>query len=577
LELGAANDPKRSIDLDNASFAAAEIMMKIVSLAFVSSLVTSVGASGLGDTVRKASGTADSAAPDAAAEAAEASPAKRELQCTTKYYAINWGDEGHCYSDCQDNQNDMGYATELACCKARFNYQSSGKCLSMLPAPPTESPTTTGGLQIFYPDYSTAWSEATCINTRPMPSGRPTYTSMLACCKGAYGGQMSGACLAALPSPPTESPTASGGLDVWYPNYEVSWTDGECINKRPLPNGRPSYDSQLACCKGAYGGQVSGACLAGLPSPPTESPTATGGLDVWYPNYDIGWTDGVCINQRPLPSGRPTYTSMLACCKGAYGGQTSGACIGDLPSPPTESPTATGGLDVYYPDYENSDWTSGTCINTRPKPAGRPFYDSMLACCKGAYGGQTSGACLAALPSPPTESPTSTGGLDVWYPDYDMSWTEGECINKRPLPNGRPSYDSQLACCKGAYGGQTSGSCLASLPSPPTESPTASGGLDVWYPNYTQTWSSATCINTRPLPSGRPTYGSQMSCCSGAYGGQTSGACICAADPCTSCKCTGTGSWKDTGNDAEGECYASSGEASPADYNGPSLTNCQGS
>jgi hypothetical protein len=435
--------------------------------------------------------------------------AMRDLQCTTKFYPTGYTENDNCYSDCDGNSNFPGYDTELACCKGALNNQSSGKCLSMLPAPPTESPTATGGLAVYYPDYSTSWAEATCINTRPLPSGRPTYTSMLACCKGAYGGQVSGACLAGLPSPPTESPTAAGGLDVWYPDYDLAWTEGECSNQRPLPSGRPTYDSQLACCKGAYGGQTSGTCLAGLPSPPTESPTASGGLDVYYPDYGMPWSEGNCINKRPLPSGVPTYDSMLACCKGAYGGQTSGACIGDLPSPPTESPTAAGGLDVYYPDYDSSSWAEGTCINTRPKP------------------------------------------------------------------EGRPHYDSQLACCKGAYGGQTSGSCLASLPSPPTESPTASGGLDVWYPNYTQTWSSATCINTRPLPSGRPTYGSQMSCCSGAYGGQTSGACICAANPCTSCKCTGTGSWKDTSNDDEGECFVAA--SSPSGFTGPSLTNCQGS
>merc|ERR1719253_887868 len=224
-----------------------------------------------------------------------------------------------------------------------------------------------------------------------------------------------------------------------------------------MPSGRPTYTSILACCKGAYGGQMSGACLAALPSPPTESPTATGGLDVFYPNYDIGWTDGVCINKRPLPNGRPSYTSMLACCKGAYGGQTSGACIGDLPSPPTESPTATGGLDVYYPDYENSDWTSGTCINTRPKPAGRPFYDSMLACCKGAYGGQTSGACIAALPSPPTESPTTGGDLNVYYkhPDQDSNWAGGKCTNDRPVAQWRQTYGTKAECCSGQFGGQT--------------------------------------------------------------------------------------------------------------------------
>ena len=66
---------------------------------------------------------------------------------------------------------------------------------------------------------------------------------------------------------------------------------------------------------------------------------------------------------------------------------------------------------------------------TRPLPSGRSTYDTMLDCCKGAYGDQTSGACLAALPSPPNQSPMATGGLDVFYPDYDTGWSSAVCIN----------------------------------------------------------------------------------------------------------------------------------------------------
>eukprot|EP00584_Thalassiosira_punctigera_P003887 CAMPEP_0172547600 /NCGR_PEP_ID=MMETSP1067-20121228/17092_1 /TAXON_ID=265564 ORGANISM="Thalassiosira punctigera, Strain Tpunct2005C2" /NCGR_SAMPLE_ID=MMETSP1067 /ASSEMBLY_ACC=CAM_ASM_000444 /LENGTH=57 /DNA_ID=CAMNT_0013334709 /DNA_START=11 /DNA_END=180 /DNA_ORIENTATION=- len=57
----------------------------------------------------------------------------------------------------------------------------------------------------------------------------------------------------------------------------------------------------------------------------------------------------------------------------------------------------------------------------------------MIACCKGAYGGQVSGKCLAALPSPPTTSPTSAGGLEVYYPDYGTAWRSATCINDWPL------------------------------------------------------------------------------------------------------------------------------------------------
>ena len=106
-------------------------------------------------------------------------------------------------------------------------------------------------------------------------------------------------------------------------------------------------------------------------------------------------------------------------------------------------------------------------------------YDTELECCKAAYGGQTSGACLGSLPAAPTTSPTDPSA-DEWWPDYSMAWSEGECKNGPPVGfnrGDRPTYESELACCKAAYGGQTSGACLGSLPAAPTTSPTEAGGL----------------------------------------------------------------------------------------------------
>jgi len=103
------------------------------------------------------------------------------------------------------------------------------------------------------------------------------------------------------------------------------------------------------------------------------------------------------------------------------------------------------------------------CLNTRPVPfgpGGRPTYPTKRACCQGAYAGQSSGVCLGLLISPPTMAPTSTGGLDVFYPDYTLAFGEGQCINDRPLPSGRPTYVNKQMCCSGAYGGQSSDNCL---------------------------------------------------------------------------------------------------------------------
>ena len=322
----------------------------------------------------------------------------------------------------------------------------------------------------WHPDYSAGWDRGKCDFTTTCNS--PSYSTNLACCKGAYGSQTSNYCVSQMATPPTMSPTKTGGPDAYYPNYDVAWPEGYCINTVPMPSGRPVYTTMLACCKGAYGGQTSGACIAKLPSPPTMAPTKTGaaGTD-YYPNYDLAWPEGVCINTQPIPSGRPVYTTQLACCKAAYGGQTSGACIKGMVSPPTLAPTkaGTGGTD-YYPDYSIS-WTDGKCINTQPIPSGRPVYATNLACCKASYGGQASGACIKALINPPTMAPTKVGGPDAYYPDYTLAWPEGKCINTVPMPSGRPVYTTQLACCKSAYAGQSSGACIKGMVNPPTFAP----------------------------------------------------------------------------------------------------------
>ncbi|KAL7427715.1 hypothetical protein ACHAXH_001472 [Discostella pseudostelligera] len=103
----------------------------------------------------------------------------------------------------------------------------------------------------------------------------------------------------------------------------LSWTEGKCINAIPVPSSCPTYTTQLACCKGAYGGQLSKSCIAALANPPTSSPVTPGGPDVYYPDYSLAWAEGKCINTVPVPSGHPTYTTQLTCCKGAYGGKIS--------------------------------------------------------------------------------------------------------------------------------------------------------------------------------------------------------------------------------------------------------------
>lgn len=47
--------------------------------------------------------------------------------------------------------------------------------------------------------------------------------------------------------------------------------------------------------------------------------------ELWYADYTLDYSEGVCQNERPVPNGRATYGSLLECCERAYGSQRSGA------------------------------------------------------------------------------------------------------------------------------------------------------------------------------------------------------------------------------------------------------------
>ena len=47
----------------------------------------------------------------------------------------------------------------------------------------------------------------------------------------------------------------------------------------------------------------------------------------WQPNYNVGFQEGYCEYVVAPDSSRPSYPSRMACCAGAYAGQTSGTCL----------------------------------------------------------------------------------------------------------------------------------------------------------------------------------------------------------------------------------------------------------
>ena len=259
---------------------------------------------------------------------------------------------------------------------------------------------------------------------------------------------------------------------LYYPRYTGDYNTGWCTANNSFANGSPGYSTELACCNAAFASQTTGACYGMLPNPPTASPTGVDGPDAYYPNWDLDFAVGVCINTLPAPVGIQVYETELECCKGEYATQTSGACFAALPNPPTVSPTITGGPDAYYAD-RSGDWSTGVCINTMPAPVGAVVYDSELECCKGEYASQSSGACLAALPNPPTASPLSAANAK-FFPIYS-GWETGHCDNDPTQATAGGTtyeYDTQAECCEAWFSGQSSGACMKFDPTYGSRSPT---------------------------------------------------------------------------------------------------------
>jgi hypothetical protein len=154
-----------------------------------------------------------------------------------------------------------------------------------------------------------------------------------------------------------------------------------------------------------YGEQTSKVCLNSLPEGerPTTSPTSEGG-GLWYPDYSLGWNDGKCINKGPPPNGVTVFFFQLDCCLEVYGEQTSGACLADLPNPPTASPA--GDDSPFFPIW--TVWESGVCDNDPAKLTHKsiPLYDTQEECCRAWFKNQLSGACLKFDPTYGSRSPT---------------------------------------------------------------------------------------------------------------------------------------------------------------------------
>jgi hypothetical protein len=240
---------------------------------------------------------------------------------------------------------------------------------------------------------------------------------------------------------------------LWHPDYSKSWSVSGCVYKKDCDS--PGWDTEAACCAGAYGGQTNGACTS------INAGTSGSGASRWYPDYDTPWPMAGCVNALPLPIHATIFfDAQLDCCNGAFAGQMSGACISKLVSPPTSKPTTIGEAGGgWYADYGTA-WLIAGCKNSLPRPIYTiVVYDTELECCRAAYGGQSTDACVQGLPNPPTKKPTSA-------PTRKPTRSPSKAPTKKPTasptkaPTGTPTWAPTSApVCPVVGGKPVGGAC----------------------------------------------------------------------------------------------------------------------
>ena len=139
---------------------------------------------------------------------------------------------------------------------------------------------------------------------------------------------------------PTLSLANKENTNKWYPVYGHDFNQGTCSSTASVPNGIISFYSQIECCKRAFAGQSSGACMFSLPTSISKSIKVE-----WYPVYN----DHTCIistTTSPRPHGVPGYETQLDCCIAEYRHGRDGdptKCFASMPNPPTVHLLRTGG------------------------------------------------------------------------------------------------------------------------------------------------------------------------------------------------------------------------------------------
>ncbi len=364
--------------------------------------------------------------------------------------------------------------------------------------------------------------------------------------------------MASLPSPVAAQVTG------WYPDYDTSWTDATCLYGTIPSYSRPTYSTNLACCKGAYAGQVTGTCLAAIETTKcfdlawtntAGTGTATGKLLIdstlfdssGYNEYqytpaafpylsvtiagagsgngtfELGLADffnvifelsgptnldaeivaqGTLVNFNVAAESfsdapQETGSNVMVVSEGTGADEftiaTITPCVVEPEYPVIKSDKncqdaiAKAGAQYFAKRHKALSKCRSDLLNAKPlfEDVAQTIPVVAASKCKDEY--KTAGTiakerqkarlsiekrCTDAILGTLKACSTTIDGLarmpadgQLWYPDYDTPWSEATCLTATPIPPGRPTYSANDACCKGAYAGQVSGVCLAAASS----------------------------------------------------------------------------------------------------------------
>ena len=261
-----------------------------------------------------------------------------ELGLPEKYVAVftNGYDGGYCSNlkaDVEGISDAQIYDSELECCEKNFPDQTSGMCVSKLPAAiqPSAAPSISlGGLPGQYAAiYANGYENGYCSNLKAdlanVPDAR-LYDTEYECCYAEFPRQEY--CLSQISvldptySQPSSQPTVTGGglpNAKFFPRFAGTGTppatDSYCDNDhRSLPFWQSEnydtmgFDTQDECCE-AWFPEKGTDCTRRQPTFGTLAPSpATCG---YYPKHGLTWEVGTCLNDCNHPYQYENMSNLL--------------------------------------------------------------------------------------------------------------------------------------------------------------------------------------------------------------------------------------------------------------------------